>query len=249
MSPFFSIIIPTYNVAHLLPSALDSIISQEYKKLEVIIMDGQSRDDTIKIAKEYAMNDSRIQVFSELDRGIYDAMNKGIKLTSGDYLFFLGSDDTFYDTSVLKVVAETLINNPVDIIYGNVYSTRFGGVYDGVFNWKKLFYKNICHQSIFFKKSVFDKIGDFNLQFKAHADYDHNIKWFFSSKITHRFENIIIANYADGGFSSIQGDPQFKKNKKDLFLERGFGKIPVGFYLKHKYPLVMSKLLKLKRLF
>ncbi|MBZ9787853.1 glycosyltransferase [Psychroflexus sp. CAK57W] len=249
MQPFFSIIIPTYSVESFLPMAVDSILKQSFNRFEIVIMDGLSNDNTVSIAEDYSKSDTRVRVFSDKDNGIYDAMNMGIKKAKGEYLFFLGSDDTLYNASVLKSIYNSFINKPVDVLYGNVYSDRFNGIYDGIFNGEKLFYKNICHQSIFFKKTVFDKTGFFDLKYKAHADYDHNIKWFFDNKIKHRFENIIIANYADGGFSSVNGDPVFAKDKKRLFLKNAFGKVPFEFYMKKKYPFLTSKIIKLKNQF
>ena len=86
-----SIIIPTFNSANTLRRALDSIIGQTLNDLEVLIMDGVSTDQTLDIAKTY--NDNRIRIFSEPDNGVYDAMNKGIDKASGEWLYFLGSDD------------------------------------------------------------------------------------------------------------------------------------------------------------
>ena len=105
------------------------------------------------------------------------------------------------------------------------FSNRFNGVYDGEFNYWKLTTKNICHQSIFFKKKVFKTIGKFNLKYKIQADWDHNIRWFFSSKISKIYANMVIANYADGGFSSLQADEVLRTDKYFLFLKRGKGKL------------------------
>ena len=83
---------------------------------------------------------------------------------------------------------------------------------------KKFFKKNICHQSIFFNKNVFKKIGNFNLKYKTHADWDHNIRWFLSKNITKEFLNITCAEYADGGFSSINNDLLFDDEKRWKYL-------------------------------
>jgi len=234
--PFFSIIIPTYNVEGLLPRALESVLIQDFEDIEVIIMDGDSSDHTLAIANRKSNKDSRVKVFSEKDNGIYDAMNKAIGIAKGDYLFFLGSDDVFYDQTILSQVYSSLAQNPVHVLYGNVYSDRFNGIYDGEFSVEKLYFKNICHQSIFFSNTVFKKTGLFNLKYKAHADYDHNMKWFLDKAITFRYDEMIISNYADGGFSSINGDLVFKKNKKLLFVWRSFGQVSIMFLLKILMP-------------
>ena len=249
MNPFYSIIVPTFNVEDTLSIALQSILVQSFKDFEIIIMDGLSTDDTLKIVNNFSKSDNRIKIYSEQDNGIYDAMNKAILKSNGDYLFFLGSDDQLYNSFVLEKIYDSLKTNKVDVIYGNVHSTRFKGIYDGLFDAKKLFKKNICHQSIFFNKSIFKITGLFDLKFKAHADYDHNIKWFFNKKISHRYENLIISEYADGGFSSINGDPIFAKNKKNIFLKNAYKNIELSSYFKFKYPKLFAFLRKLKSRF
>jgi glycosyltransferase involved in cell wall biosynthesis len=217
MKPFFTIIIPTYNAEKLLSKALDSVLEQSYHDYEVIIMDGLSSDNTFELAQKYAEGNPQIKIFREKDTGIYDAMNKAVKISQGKFLFFLGSDDVFYDDKVLKNVAEAISKKKTDVIYGNVFSTRFNGLYDGEFTIKKLMSKNICHQAIFLNKSVFDKIGDFNLKYKIHSDYDHNIRWFCKKSITKQYTDLTISNYADGGFSSLNNDLIFQQEKISVF--------------------------------
>ena len=115
--PFFSIIIPTFNSACHIKSCLNSIVCQNYLDWEVLIMDGVSKDDTVKIAESYS--DSRIHVYSEPDKGIYDAMNKGIKKAQGEWLYFLGSDDWLVDNEVLANVSNQL-SHDLDVFYGDV---------------------------------------------------------------------------------------------------------------------------------
>ncbi len=152
-------------------------------------------------------------------------MNKGVKVATGEYLLFLGSDDTLYKSTTLENVSKANVINTVDVFYGNVMSQRFNGVYDGEFSYYKLSKKNICHQAIFFKKSVFETIGLFNLKYKSHADWHHNIRWFFSSKISKQFIDVIITNYADGGYSSLNYDFVFEKDRNKLLLFKGMGKL------------------------
>ena len=224
-SPLISIIIPTYNSEKTLSRTLNSIQKQTFKNLEVLIMDGLSTDNTLTIAKEYSNKIRSLLLYSEKDNGIYDAMNKGITKSKGDWLYFLGSDDTLFENTTLEKIAAKIPLNNVDLIYGNVYSTRFNGVYDGEFNCSKLALKNICHQSIFFNKIIFKKIGKFNLKYKSHADWDHNIRCFYSSKIKNKFVDITIANYADGGFSSLNFDKTFDKIRPYKCLYLGYSKL------------------------
>lgn len=226
MQPFLSIIIPTLNSANTLENTLDSILKQRFTDIEVLIIDGLSSDNTLDIAKKYQSNFSKFKIFSESDKGIYEAMNKAIPIASGKWIYFMGADDTFYDKDTLTHFKATRNLKKFDVIYGNVFSPRFGGLYDGEFNYSKLAIKNICHQAIFFNKKVFEKIGLFNLKYKAHADWDHNLRWFFSSKISWKYIDTVIANYADGGFSSVNGDEVFERDKIYKILWFGPGKLP-----------------------
>ena len=114
--PFFSIIIPTFNSAKTLNSAIESVLNQSFDKYEILIIDRVSCDETLKIAQSF--NDERIRILSDMDKGIYDAMNKGIKLAKGEWVYFLGSDDRFYDETILDKVS--LYKSFSKIIYGNV---------------------------------------------------------------------------------------------------------------------------------
>ena len=152
--PFFSIIIPTFNAERTLSNAIESILAQEYANYEILIIDGRSTDRTLEVAARFKSD--HIVLVSEADTGVYDAMNKGIGRAQGTWLLFLGGDDTLYSSDVLEKVSNMLMPED-DVVYGNVYrSARF---YDGEFDYQKFLTKNICHQSIFFNKRVFDKIG------------------------------------------------------------------------------------------
>jgi len=219
--PVVSIIIPTLNSGATLQFCLESLVSQTYDNIEILIIDGLSTDNTLDIANNYSSRFNNIKVFSEKDLGIYDAMNKGILFSNGTWLYFLGSDDKLLNINILKIVfiPENYFEN--DILYGNVVSTRFNGRYDFAFDCDKIFIKNICQQAIFFRKDVFDKTGNFNLRFKAHADWDHNMKWILNPNIKNKYLDIDIADYADGGFSSLTPDAIFEKEKTYKYLKYG----------------------------
>lgn len=217
-SPLVSVIIPTYNSALTLSECLNSILNQKLRNIEVLVIDGASSDGTVDLLNEFSQTDDRVKWVSQMDKGIYDAMNKGVLLAKGEWIYFLGSDDTLVDCDVLECLSKHFTKE-IDVIYGNVISTRFNGRYDGEFSISKIYSQNICHQSIFFKKVIFKEIGLFNLKYPAHADWDHNIKWLINKKIRSKYLPIDIANYADGGFSSIHGDSIFAKDKKFNFLK------------------------------
>jgi glycosyltransferase involved in cell wall biosynthesis len=219
--PFFSIIIPTYNSDATLSNSLDSIICQKFNDFEILIMDGLSTDNTLKTVEEY--NDSRIRIYSEKDKGIYDAMNKGILQARGEWLYFMGSDDELYDENVLFDIAAFIKSyDKLEFIYGNVVLKKHGTIYDGKFDRIKLYFTNICHQAVLYKKTMFQTIGLYNLYYVALADWDLNMRCFLHPNITIQYVDRIIANYNDlTGFSRTYGaDDPLHKERIDFYINK-----------------------------
>ena len=204
MNPTISIIIPTLNSAQTLAACLNSIINQTYKNKEVLLIDGVSTDETLSIIKEYQKTYPYVKYVSAKDKSVYDAMNKGIDMAEGDFLFFLGSDDAFYSTTILEEVF-CPDNDGYDFIYGNVFFKNRKAVYSGESSIEKLIGEqiSICHQAIFYKKNIFESIGKYDLKYFIHADYDLNVKCFESSVITKKYINKIITLYNEQGISGM----------------------------------------------
>lgn len=205
MVPFFSIIIPVFNAGTHLEALLLSILNQSFTDFEVLIMDAVSTDNTIEIAKSF--HDDRFFLFSESDKGVYDAMNKGIDVSRGQWLYFIGADDTLRDRGILAKVQSLITDIPTcKWVYGDVVLKGDGLVgcdgqlYDGEFSLSKLLEKNICHQAIFYHKDLFQEIGKYNLGYPILADYDFNLKAFAKHKP--RYIKLEIANYYTGGLSN-----------------------------------------------
>lgn len=207
MNPYFSIIIPTFNSSKTIKSAIKSIIEQSYVNYEVLVIDAVSTDDTLDIIASF--DDERIRIYSEPDSGIYDAMNKGIVLSKGEWLYFLGSDDVLYDNKVLEDVVSYVDMTELDVVYGNVKMTPSNNIHNGEFTPESMLQTQFCHQSIFYKRKVFHDIGYYNTKYKALADHDLNIKWFFSKKIKSQYIERIIAIYHEDGFSAHYKDSIF----------------------------------------
>jgi glycosyltransferase involved in cell wall biosynthesis len=222
--PFISIIIPTFNSAATLAVTLQTVLAQTYQNFEVLIIDNCSTDASIEIAKSF--KDNRIKIFIAKDKGVYDAMNKGIGCASGEWIYFLGSDDWLYNNEVLQDVYEFIRANNCEVVYGNITSTRFGGVYGGSFDADKLLIENIGHQAIFFHKNVFKKAGNFNLHYKAQADWDHNMRWFFSKNIKHCYFDLVIAVYSDRGLSA-DGDALFEQHRIANYVKHAGNRLPL----------------------
>lgn len=207
-TPFFSIIIPVYNAAADIENALKSVCDQHFRDFEIIVMDGVSTDDTAAIVRKKATADNRIKLVVEKDAGIYDAMNKGIALAAGKWVYFLGSDDVLHNDEVLRTVHDLLQEDKADVWYGDVLIMPGRERYGGLFSAKQLLYRNISHQAIFYKRTIFEQVGLYNLAFKMHADWDFNIRCFESEAVTRQYREMIVAEFMEGR-TSAGHDRQF----------------------------------------
>jgi glycosyltransferase involved in cell wall biosynthesis len=239
-----SILTPSYNSGKYLEHAIKSILKQDYENWEHIIIDGGSTDNTMSVLDKHP----HLIWISEPDKGIYDAMNKGIKMAEGDLIYFMGADDELLPGTLKRIVDETE-DSEFDVIYGDVWSSRFGGRYGGEFNKQRLYQNNICHQSIFFRKNLFEDVGDFNLKYKSHADWDHNLRWLLNKKINYKYVDCVISKYADGGYSSINFDTVFARDKRYNYIKYGWKNVPDIFIEKLCKQEIKAKNLFLHRKF
>jgi len=215
----FSIIIPTYNCEDLIKQTLDSIVIQKKTLFECIVMDGLSNDKTLDIVKEYTNKYSNIKYISEKDTGVYDAMNKGIDLAKGKYLYFIGAGDTLYEDSLCNVNNEI---NDEYFILGRSYHVSMGDFFYMPLKKSDMVYNFINHQAIFYKKDLFEKIGKYDLNYHIFADNILNRKIFGGDDITKKIVNTKIAYYLGNGISEnpnlndeFKGD--FEKITVDCF--------------------------------
>jgi len=235
-TPVFSVIVPAYNASGTIRYCLESVCSQHFSSFEIWIIDGGSPDNTIAVVKEFQNKDSRVKYISEKDNGIYDAINKGIDKATGEWLIFLGADDQLYNADVLTKIAEK-VQPETGMIYGNVKVVgellwaKNGDIYDGAFTVGKLFHKNICHQSVFYRKSIFSEIGNYNTDYKTSADWDLNHRCFAYCKV--QYVDEIISCFYAGGFSTNSTNDKF--SNMDIVLNlRKYHKI--GYFNKTYKP-------------
>ena len=208
----FSIITVCYNASTTIRETIASVLGQTYQELEYIVVDGKSSDGTVEILRNIA--DKRLTFVSEEDSGIYNAMNKGLKMASGNYLIFLGADDTFYDKDVLKKVAGKLTGSD-DVVYGDVMLKTRQRLYNGAFSRWTWGHCNICHQSIFYPKSVYGKYL-YNEKYRSVADWDYNLHLLIDGiRFTYIKETICTFNDSDG-LSSNSKDYDFLKVRRRL---------------------------------
>lgn len=210
-----SIIVPTFNASSYIERCLQSVRIQTFRDYEVILQDGASSDDTVGKAKAFrnASPGMGIKIFSEKDSGPYDAMNKGCLRSSGEWLYFLGSDDELRDRDVLSAVMDSPGIATCEVVYGNVQVignagwANHGTVYDGIFDLGKLLNRNICHQAIFYRAAFARRIGEYNTRYVVCADWDFNMRCW--AKIEFKYLDMIVANFYAGGLSGVGSDECF----------------------------------------
>lgn len=209
MTPFFSIIIPLYNSGKTLQQTLDSITRQTFKSLELVLVDGGSVDDTQFIVSNFRKaGKTAVQFISEPDKGIYDAMNKGIDLAKGQWLYFMGGDDLLAENVVLQTIYEAIGSQNIDLIYGNVTGITSGTKYaDDTPN--KVLSRGIHHQGVFYKREIFNYTGNYRLDFKVAADYHLTLKVFCNPAFVTKYIDTNIAYFGEAGLSSTMYDYRF----------------------------------------
>lgn len=208
----FSIITVCYNASSTIKETIASVLNQTFQDLEYIVIDGKSTDGTVGILQSIA--DSRFTFISERDSGIYNAMNKGLRMAGGEYLIFLGADDTFYGRNTLERVASRLTGN-ADVIYGNVLLKKRQRLYNGPFTRWTWGHRNICHQCIFYPKSVYDKY-QYDETYRSVADWDYNLRLLMDGiRFSYIGETICTFNDADG-ISSSAKDRDFLKVRRRM---------------------------------
>jgi glycosyltransferase involved in cell wall biosynthesis len=223
-----SVIIPVYNGAATLPVALQSVFSQDYPNLELIVIDGKSTDGTADILAAFQANHV-FTAISEKDQGVYDAMNKGIAMSQGDWLYFLGCDDCFFSDTVISQIFKNDHAANADIIYGNIVLTQSKEVYGGKFNKLTILKRNISHQAIFFRKEIFEQLGKYDLRYPIAADYVLNQKIFANSNLRKKYVNKIIAKFNETGLSGSTGGDKMFKNERVAIARQHFS-FPLYLY-------------------
>lgn len=226
----FSIITVCFNSDETIEETIKSMINQDINDYEYIIIDGGSTDKTLEIVKRYEDKFNNIKWISEKDDGIYNAMNKGLSMCTGELIGFLNSDD-YYENNILKKVYEDFKKVDADIIYGSsrlIYTNGNNKIIRAekpIENITRNTLKKgmgFIHQSCFVKKEVFDSIGQFDEKFKTAADWDFIIRA-FNSNFKFFKTNYIISYFSKDGVSSKchikERNSVRKKNKLYKFID------------------------------
>lgn len=223
--PLISIITVCLNAEETIEQTILSVIEQTYANIEYIIKDGGSTDHTLDIINKYK---NRINLVKSKDKGIYDAMNQGKSQAKGDFLLFLGADDVLYDKIAIESVAAMLTKQD-SIYYGNVQFTSDGRFYAGKFNKWKWGYMNICHQAIFYPKSIYT-CYDYEEKYKLVADWAYNLN-LLNKHVDFEYMDLVVAHYNNvSGISSNRNDGLFLKERMKLTVN-AVGYIPFVYGL------------------
>jgi len=208
-----SVIVPTRNAAGTIDACLDSLAAQNFRDFELCIVDAQSSDDTVaRIDARRSAIGREVRVISEPDRSVYDAMNKGIASSGGEWLYFLGADDALFDADVLGDMAREMRTNDADVLYGDVIFRDSGERYSGEFTLERLLFdRNICHQAIFYRRSVLEQHGGYSRRYPIWADWELNIRLFRHPSLRARWVDRTIALYQPRSGVSRAEDPVFSK--------------------------------------
>ena len=216
----FSIITVSLNAKDLIADTINSVLSQDFDDYEIIVKDGCSTDDTVKMVP----NNEKIRIIVEPDTGIYNAMNQGIKEAKGEYLLFLNCGDKLYSNDVLSAVAEMIQQNQLrdSIVYGNRYTEGMGIVtYPKKIKKNHFYYSTICHQASFIARSVFEIVGFYDETNRIVSDreffLDCSIK-----KVNYVYLDKTLCEFQSGGVSETEkglqiAKKEMKKVKKTRF--------------------------------
>lgn len=212
-----SLITVTYNSAKTLQHTIGSVAIQNHSDIEYIIVDGASKDETVKLIKSNSKTVSKW--LSEPDKGLYDAMNKGIKMASGDIIGIINSDDFYLDENVILNIVNVFKNKNVDAVHAELYYVDSNNTDKVIRHWKTgdflpgAFKKgwHPAHPTLFLKREVYDNYGYFNLDFKLAADFELMCRFFEKHKISSYYLKRPLIKMRLGGATS--------KNLKNIIIQ------------------------------
>jgi len=216
-----SVITVSYNSGSTIGDTIRSVVSQKYDDVEYLIVDGASKDNTSEIVKSFG---SGVTFFlSEKDKGIYDAMNKGVSLAKGEVIGILNSDDFYSDENVLNDVMNLFEETGADALYADldyvdqldtsriVRKWRSGAYRDGLFKWGWM----PPHPTFFVKRAVYEKFGAYNLSLKSAADYELMLRLLHKHKLKVAYLPRTIIHMRTGGQSNVTIKNRIKANMED----------------------------------
>lgn len=245
-----SIITATFNSGKTLRDTIESVLSQTYEDIEYILVDGLSKDNTLDIIREYEPRfHGRMKYISERDNGLYDAMNKGINLATGDIIGILNSDDFYADNDVLDAIVKGL--NNVDAVYGDLDFVQNSDTTKIVRKWNGSQYHcgaflkgwHPAHPTFYVRKSFYDKFGGFDTSFDVSADFELMLRFIEGGKLATRYVPKVFVKMRIGGEStgSIKKIIEGNKNVLRAFRKNGFD-VPHFYLFRRLAPKVINQI-------
>ncbi len=206
-----SIITATFNSERTLRNTIESVLKQTYSDYEYIIKDGCSKDKTMDIVREYAPRLSdRLKIISAPDKGIYDAMNTGIQMATGNVVGILNSDDFYTSDDALQAIADAFEQNDIDATYGDIHFVNDNNLTKCVRYYSSALFKRKymrlgfmpAHPSFYCKRSVYEKYGLFDTSYKIAADFESLLRIIFNGKIKTKYIKKDFVTMRTGGAST-----------------------------------------------
>jgi glycosyltransferase involved in cell wall biosynthesis len=203
--PRLSLITINLNNAEGLESTLESVETQKYTDFEYIIIDGGSTDGSLELIKDFHSERFPVQWISEQDKGIYNAMNKGILRSTGEYVFFLNSGDKLASAEILEYAMH--LNHSADIVYGNMFICLNGHVVEkfigkGSISFMDLYLSSVKHQATFIRRALFDKFGLYDESKRIVSDWEFFIKTLGIGNVSYKYINEYITYFDNNGISN-----------------------------------------------
>lgn len=216
-----SIITITYNSESTLIDTIDSVLNQTYTDIEYIIIDGKSTDSTVSIIHSY--KDKISKFISEKDNGLYDALNKGISVATGDIIGFLHSDDFYTNHQVIEKIVQTFKLNQAEAVYADLFYVDKTNVDKILRKWKSGNYKHGMfvngwmppHPTFFVRRHCYEKYGSFNLDLISAADYELMLRFVHKHQIKLAYLPEFIIKMRAGGLSNASLSNRIRANKED----------------------------------
>jgi len=236
-----SIITATYNSEAHIADCVKSVNSQTYDNIEHIIIDGASKDNTVKIIEGTPNRVTKI--VSEPDKGIYDAMNKGIRMATGDVIGILNSDDFFTSDDVIEEVVDTFNNNDIDALYGDVHFVDPNDLNKCVRYYSSAIFKPSlfrfgfmpAHPSFYMKRECYEKHGLYALDYKIASDYDLLIRYLYTERISYKYLKKDFVTMRTGGVSTENFNSRVTLNREIVKACKKYGIKTNMFLLSLKY--------------
>lgn len=246
-----SVITAAYNSGRTLLDTMRSVLSQSYADWEHIVVDGNSKDNTLEVIRQMEPQyNGRLKWISEPDKGIYDAMNKGIAMSTGDVIGILNSDDFYTSQEVLAKVALELKDEHLDAVFGNIHFVDDDDIYTCVryyssryfYRWMMPMGYQPAHPSFYCRKALYDKYGTFDISFRVAADFEHMLRLLYVNKIKTRYMPMDFVTMRTGGASTggIESHRHIILDHYRAYKKHG---ITMGYYMDFvRYPFKVAEI-------